>query len=125
MSIGGFRALKGPRKVDIRIKGDQRILGSSDFVENVLKPAKEELKQKYDLIAKAYDFFKRTLEPHYRENIYPIIQKYRESAFVEIESQVKKILNEYLPNANIIIIISTVGTLMLPEHGGGLNIPSP
>ncbi|MBW2150823.1 MAG: transposase, partial [Deltaproteobacteria bacterium] len=55
-SIGGWTVLKGLRKVGIRLKGDERILGSSDFVENVLKSAKEELEQKYDLIDKGYDF---------------------------------------------------------------------
>ncbi|MBW1696785.1 MAG: transposase [Deltaproteobacteria bacterium] len=51
-SIGGWTVLKGLRKVGIRLKGDERILGSSDFVES----AKEELEQKYDLIDKGYDF---------------------------------------------------------------------
>ncbi len=35
---------------------NERILGDSDFVENVLKSAEEELKQKYDLKANGYDF---------------------------------------------------------------------
>ncbi|RLC06227.1 MAG: transposase [Deltaproteobacteria bacterium] len=55
-SIGGWTVLKGLRKAGIRIKGDERILGDSDFVENVLKSAQEELEQKYDLKAKGYDF---------------------------------------------------------------------
>ena len=55
-SIGGWTVLKGLRKVGIRVKGDERILGDSDFVENVLKSAEEELEQKYDLEAKGYDF---------------------------------------------------------------------
>jgi len=33
----------------IRIKGDERLLGSSDFVERVLKPADEQLEEKYRL----------------------------------------------------------------------------
>jgi len=55
-SIGGWTVLKGLRKAGIRVKGDERILGDSDFVENVLRTAGEELEQKYDLKAKGYDF---------------------------------------------------------------------
>jgi putative transposase len=55
-STGGWAVLKGLRKVGIRVKGDERILGDSNFVENVLKSAEEELEQKYDLIARGYDF---------------------------------------------------------------------
>jgi len=33
----------------------ERILGDSDFVENVLKAAEEEFEQKYELRAKGYD----------------------------------------------------------------------
>jgi len=55
-STGGWAVLKGLRKVGIRVKGDERILGDSDFVENVLKSAEEELEQKYDLKARGYDF---------------------------------------------------------------------
>ena len=55
-SIGGWTVLKEFRKAGIRVKGDERILDDSDFVENVLKSAKEKLEQKYDLKAKGYDF---------------------------------------------------------------------
>jgi len=55
-STGGWTALKELRKSGIRVKGDERILGDSDFVENVLKYAEEELEQKYCLKAKGYDF---------------------------------------------------------------------
>ena len=59
-SAGGWAVLKGLRKVGIRVKGDERILGDSDFVENVLKSAEEELEQKYDLKARGYDFYRVT-----------------------------------------------------------------
>lgn len=36
-SIGGWTVLKGLRKAGIRVKGDERILGDSDFVKNVLE----------------------------------------------------------------------------------------
>lgn len=55
-SIGGWSVLKGFRNAGIRVKGDERILGDSDFVENVLKAAEEEFEQKYELRAKGYDF---------------------------------------------------------------------
>jgi hypothetical protein len=55
-SSGGWSVLKGLRKVGIRVKGDERILGDSDFVENVLQSVEEELEQKYDLKARGYDF---------------------------------------------------------------------
>ena len=45
-SIGGWSALKGFRKIGIRIKGDERILGDSDFVEKTLKQANERLEEK-------------------------------------------------------------------------------
>jgi hypothetical protein len=50
-SVGGWTALKGHRKSGIRIKGDERILGSSDFVENTLKQANERLAEKTRLLA--------------------------------------------------------------------------
>ena len=59
-SSGGWLALKGFRKAGIRLKGDERILGDSDFVENVLKTAAESLQQKYELQAGGYDFERAT-----------------------------------------------------------------
>ncbi len=55
-SIGGWTALKELREAGLRVKGDERILGDSDFVQNVLKSAKEEFEEKYELKAKGYDF---------------------------------------------------------------------
>ena len=45
-SVGGWLALKGFRDIGVRIKGDERVLGSSDFVERVLKRADEQLEEK-------------------------------------------------------------------------------
>ena len=45
-SLGGWAALKGHQGDGIRVKGDERILGNSDFVEKVLKKANEELTQR-------------------------------------------------------------------------------
>jgi putative transposase len=55
-SHGGWTGLKGLHKAGIRVKGDERILGDSDFVLNVLKTADERLEKKYELKAKGYDF---------------------------------------------------------------------
>ena len=57
-SQGGWEALKGYRKAGIRVKGDERILGESDFVEKVLKSAQESLEEKYGLKNRGYDFDK-------------------------------------------------------------------
>ena len=54
-SVGGWFKLKEFRDSGIRIKGDERILGSSDFVERVLKQANEELEQKYRIRATGID----------------------------------------------------------------------
>ena len=48
-SVGGWAKLRGFRDIGVRIKGDERILGSSDFVERVLKEADEQLEEKYRL----------------------------------------------------------------------------
>lgn len=55
-SAGGWSEVKALRKSDIRIKGDERILGDGDFVENVLQEARESMAHKYRLLAKGYDF---------------------------------------------------------------------
>jgi putative transposase len=47
-SIGGWKALKEVRKNE-RIKGDQRILGKSQFVSEVLKAADEKYERHYGL----------------------------------------------------------------------------
>ena len=44
-SYGGWGGVKEQLRQGIRIKGDERILGSSDFVMQVLKGANERLKQ--------------------------------------------------------------------------------
>ena len=54
-SAGGWSAVKALRKSDARMKGDERILGDGDFVETVLREARESLERKYTLEAKGYD----------------------------------------------------------------------
>jgi REP element-mobilizing transposase RayT len=55
-SNGGWTGLKGLRKAGFRIKGDERILGDSDFVSHVLKTAEEKLEDKYELKTRGFDF---------------------------------------------------------------------
>lgn len=55
-SSGGWTGLKESRKAGIRLKGDERILGNSDFVDDVLKASEESFEQRYKLKAKGVDF---------------------------------------------------------------------
>jgi REP element-mobilizing transposase RayT len=54
-SVGGWTALKALRKTAVRFKGDERILGDSDFVEAVLKEADEQLDRLYRLKLEGFD----------------------------------------------------------------------
>ncbi len=55
-SVGGWTALKALRKAKVYTKGDERILGDSEFVQQVLENADEQLERKYKLRAQGYDF---------------------------------------------------------------------
>ena len=55
-SAGGWTALKAMRNGESRMKGDERILGQGDFVETVLKAARENLDRKSKIRALGYDF---------------------------------------------------------------------
>jgi len=57
-SVGGWSAAKALRKLGAYQKGDERILGNGDFVENALAQAQENLERKYHLKAKGFDFEK-------------------------------------------------------------------
>jgi putative transposase len=54
-SHGGWAALKAMRSAGMWAMGDERILGSSDFVESVLKQANEQLEKKTLALAKGLD----------------------------------------------------------------------
>ena len=54
-SLGGWSVIKGLRGSSIRFKGDERILGSSDFVQDVLKKANERLDQESQIRASGLD----------------------------------------------------------------------
>ena len=60
-SHGGWAAVKAMRKVKAFVKSDERILGDSDFVEQVLSEAKEQMERKHRLLAQGYDLDKITL----------------------------------------------------------------
>jgi REP element-mobilizing transposase RayT len=55
-SAGGWSAIGTMRKGKIRMKGDERILGTGNFVETVLRAAQENLDQKSKIRALGYDF---------------------------------------------------------------------
>ncbi|MBC8433633.1 MAG: transposase [Desulfobacterales bacterium] len=57
-SSGGWGVLKSMRRMGVHLKGDERILGDSDFVESSLKTANEAMERKYQLQAAGYDFDK-------------------------------------------------------------------
>jgi len=54
-STGGWKELKAFRSLGIHIKGDERILGDSDFVESTLEDQDERLEQRYRLQKQGYD----------------------------------------------------------------------
>jgi putative transposase len=55
-SLGGWVAAKAVRGGKDRIKGDERILGDGDFVEEVLDSCRQQLEQRYQYLARGYDF---------------------------------------------------------------------
>ena len=48
-SAGGWAAVMDMRKANIHVKSDERILGDSDFVSQILSKANEDLERKYEL----------------------------------------------------------------------------
>jgi len=57
-SAGGWVALKSYRRLKAHMKGDERILGDSDFVESVLEAQNERLERRYRIQMQGYDFDK-------------------------------------------------------------------
>jgi putative transposase len=57
-SVGGWSALKSVRQENKYQKGDERILGDGDFVEQTLKAANEAMERKYMLQAQGIDLDK-------------------------------------------------------------------
>ena len=54
-SSGGWDALKGLRKIKAYMKGDERILGDSNFVETVLKASQDAFDRKYLLKSRGFN----------------------------------------------------------------------
>jgi putative transposase len=54
-SAGGWSAVKALRRAKAYMKGDERILGDSDFVLKVLKQSKEDFERRYRLKARGVD----------------------------------------------------------------------
>jgi hypothetical protein len=57
-SMGGWVGVKDLGETPVRVKGDERILGDSDFVMEVLRAAEEEMERRYRLKAEGYDLDK-------------------------------------------------------------------
>ena len=57
-SAGGWTAFKTMSKQRLHLKGDERILGDSEFVKNVLEEARENMARRYRLQAQGFDFKK-------------------------------------------------------------------
>jgi hypothetical protein len=55
-SAGGWGVLKSMRRMKEHLKGDERILGDSEFVMQVLESAQEHMEERYRLTAKGYTF---------------------------------------------------------------------
>jgi putative transposase len=57
-TAGGWAALKEYRRQKVHIKGDERILGDSDFVASVLEEQNERLERRYRIQRQGYNFDK-------------------------------------------------------------------
>jgi putative transposase len=55
-SQGGWKAVKALRGATARIKGDERILGDSDFIKEVLEKNQQQLERRYHYHSMGYDF---------------------------------------------------------------------
>jgi REP element-mobilizing transposase RayT len=58
LSVGGWSALEDLRKAKGYVKGDERILGDSDFVDQVLRNAEDAFNRRYELKAKGMNLEK-------------------------------------------------------------------
>jgi REP element-mobilizing transposase RayT len=54
-SSGGWSVLRAMSQAQVHIKGDERVLGDSDFVEEVLAKQQEQLERRYWLRSQGYD----------------------------------------------------------------------
>ena len=54
-SYGGWAQVKAMRESGLGVKGDERILGDNEFVQQVIKAADEKIKRKYRLQSEGFD----------------------------------------------------------------------
>lgn len=54
--VGGWKGLKDLGDAGTRVKGDERILGDTDFVTSALEAGQEQMERKYRYKARGYDF---------------------------------------------------------------------
>ena len=87
-SAGGWSALIGKRLTGTRIKGDERILGSGAFVEEVLERADEELEQSTRLHSQGLDFetLLSRIADHYGVDINILATRSKERAIAKARS---------------------------------------
>jgi putative transposase len=57
-SAGGWKAFRSSHRSRVHLKGDERILGDSDFVQAVLEAQNERFERSYQLQSLGYDFEK-------------------------------------------------------------------
>ncbi len=57
-SSGGWSGIVDAQKSGVRLKGDERILGDSDYVLEVLGEAEEQFERRYALKSDGYNFEK-------------------------------------------------------------------
>jgi REP element-mobilizing transposase RayT len=70
-SAGGWAAVKAMRKAGKFQKSDERILGNGAFVERVLSDVRDQMEQKYPLVAQGYNLEKITKRVSVLMNLKP------------------------------------------------------
>lgn len=78
-SAGGWSALMALRSAQVRVKGDERILGSSEFVQEVLQKANEQFERRTLLRAKGIDL----------QNLLSRIARYYKISLEELKTKSK------------------------------------
>ena len=79
-SAGGWSALRSHRRDGMRIKGDERILGSSEFVERVIRQSEDDFEQRTRLANQGLDM----------ESLLERVAKYYEVAREDLWSRSKE-----------------------------------
>ena len=87
-SHGGWAAIQEMRSEGLRVHSDERVLGSSDFVETVLKKADEDLEKKTLALSKDMDLTHLigAVSHHFGLNIKQIKSRSRKNAVARARS---------------------------------------